>query len=194
MREVLITFAMHTMKRLLFIFLLLPSLECLSQTYNDRAALLEIGYGVAVPFGKFELSDVHDSSSGYATSGTNLNVIFTYMVGKKMGVSAMLSSSVNKLNETGVKNRFDLLAERLGGEFVSDIQMAKWNTTAYMAGASYIHPLQKAAFNLQLLVGYSRTEYPEVNAIIYIIRCGNKRDMQIVFIIQSLISVHGRII
>ena len=155
------------MKRLLFIFLLLLTIQCFSQTYNERAALLEIGYGVAVPFGKFEASDVKDSASGYATSGTNLNVIFTYMVGKKIGVSAMLSSSVNKLDEAGVKNRFNLLAERLGGEFVSDIQMAKWNTTAYMAGASYIHPLQKAAFNLQLLVGYCRTEYPEVNAIIY---------------------------
>ena len=155
------------MKRLLVFFLLTVSLECTSQTYNERAALLEIGYGVAVPFGKFESIDVNDSASGYATSGTNLNVMFTYMVNKKIGISAMISSSVNKLNETGVKNKFNVLAERIGDAFVSDIQLAKWNTTAYMAGAQFIHALQKAAFNFQLLAGYSRTEYPEVNVIIY---------------------------
>lgn len=155
------------MKRLLLIFLLLLSEQCISQTYNERSALLEIGYGVAIPFGKFESIDVNDSASGYATSGTNLNVIFTYMVSKKIGVSAMISSSVNKLNETGIKNKFNVYAERIGDAFVSDIQLAKWNTTAYLAGVQYIHPLQKAAFNLQLLAGYSRTEYPEVNVIIY---------------------------
>jgi len=155
------------MKRLFSVFLLLMSLHGFSQTYNDRAALLEIGYGVAVPFGKFESIDVNDSASGYATSGTNLNVLFTYMLNKKIGVSAMISSSVNKLNETGVENKFNVFAERLGDAFVSDMQLAKWNTIAYMAGAQFIHPFQKAAFNLQLLAGYSRTEYPEANVIIY---------------------------
>jgi hypothetical protein len=154
------------MKRLFSIFLLLTGLQCFSQTYNDRAALLEIGYGVAVPFGKFEAIDVNDSASGYATSGTNLNVLFTYMVSSKLGVSAMISSSVNKLNETGVKNKFNVLADRIDA-VVSDMQLAKWNTIAYMAGGQFIQPLQKAAFSLQLLAGYSRTEYPEVNVIIY---------------------------
>jgi hypothetical protein len=155
------------MKRLYLLFLLLMSLHSFSQTYNDRVALLEIGYGVAVPFGKFESIDVSDSASGYATAGTNLNVIFTYMINKKIGVSAMISSSVNKLNETGVKNKFNVFAERIGGAFVSDMQLAKWNTIAYMAGSQFIQPLQKAAFSLQLLAGYSRTEYPEANVIIY---------------------------
>jgi len=155
------------MKRLTLFFLLTTSIQCLSQTHNERAALLEIGYGVAVPFGKFEQSDVNDSASGYATSGTNLNVTFTYMVSKKIGVSAMISSSVNKLNEGGVKEKFNVYAERIGDAVVSDMQFAKWNTTAYLAGAQYIHPLQKAAFNIQLLAGYSRTEFPEVNAIVY---------------------------
>src|SRR6188768_3914477 len=116
------------MKRLLLFFLLLNSLQCLSQTYNERAALLEIGYGVAIPFGKFEASDVNDSASGYATSGTNLNVLFTYMVSKKIGVSAMISSSVNKLNEGGIKSKFNVYAERIGDAVVSDMQFAKWNT------------------------------------------------------------------
>jgi len=155
------------MKRFILLFLLTASLQCISQTHNERAALLEIGYGVAIPLGAFEKSDVKDSASGYATSGTNLNVIFTYMVSKKIGVSAMISSSVNKLNEGGVKEKFNIYAKRIGDAFVSDIQYAKWNTTAYLAGGQFIQPLQKAAFNFQLLAGYSRTEFPEVNAIIY---------------------------
>jgi hypothetical protein len=156
------------MKRLLIFFLLTQSFQVMSQTYNERSALLEIGYGVAIPFGKFEASDVNDSASGYATSGTNLNVIFTYMVNKKIGVSAMISSSVNKLNEGGVKNKFNEYAGRISNDaVVSDIQLAKWNTTAYLAGAQFIQPLQKAAFNVQMLFGYSRTEFPESNVIVY---------------------------
>ena len=140
----------------------------MSQTYNQRVALLEIGYGVAIPFGMFESSDINDSASGYASSGTNLNVIFTYLVGKKVGVSAMISSSVNKLNEVGIKNKFNVYAKRIHNEaVVSDIQLAKWNTIAYLAGAQFIQPLQKASFNMQLLFGYSRTEFPESNVIIY---------------------------
>lgn len=156
------------MKRLLLVFLLSTSLQSIAQTYNERSALLEIGYGVAIPFGKFESIDVTDSASGYATSGTNLNVLFTYMVNKKIGISAMISSSVNRLNESGVKSKFNIYAKNFGAEcFISDIQMAKWNTTAYMIGAQYIQPLQKAAFNVQLLGGYSRSEFPEVNAVVY---------------------------
>ena len=153
-------------KRFTVVFILAASTCGYAQTYNERSAILEIGYGVAVPFGKFESTEVSDSASGYATAGTNLNVLFTYLLNKNVGVSAMITSSSNRLNTSGVKNKFQYYADDIEG-VVSDLHFKKWNTIAYMAGVYVTKPLQKASFNLQLLAGYSRTEYPEVNAIIY---------------------------
>src|SRR5689334_5808021 len=110
------------MKRIIPFFICLAALTSEAQTYNERSAILEIGYGVAVPFGKFEAATVSDSASGYATGGTNLNVMFTYMVGKKAGVSAMISSSVNRLSEGGEKGKFQAYADRFGG-IVSDMHL-----------------------------------------------------------------------
>jgi hypothetical protein len=171
------------MKRLLAIFILITGGPCFSQTHNVRDALLEIGYGVSVPFGKFENAVVTDSASGYATAGTNLNVFFTYLVNKKLGVAAMVSSSVNRLFTTGVKNRYQTYADKIEG-VVSDMHLGKWNTMAYMAGGYFTYPLGKASFNLQLLAGYSRTEYPEVNVIIY-----SKLDSNAVEVGQSASDV-----
>jgi hypothetical protein len=154
------------MNRLIFFFLLAGSSACFSQTHSDRSAILEIGYGVAAPFGKFESIDVNDSASGFATAGTNLNVLFTYLVNKRVGIAAMISSSVNRLNESGTKNKFQVFADRIPGT-VSDMQLAKWSTMAYMAGAYLTYPMKKASFNFQVLAGYSRTEYPEADVTIF---------------------------
>lgn len=154
------------MKRYGAIFIFLISLGASAQTYDDKSAILEIGYGVAIPFGKYEDVDVSDSASGYATSGSNLMVMFTYMLNKHVGASAMISSSVNRLNTTGVKERFEVYADRIPGD-VSDMQLAKWSTMAYMAGGYVTAPLQKASINFQLLLGYSRTEYPESEVTIF---------------------------
>jgi len=72
-------------KRFVLLFILVSGSLCYSQTYNERPAVLEIGYGVSVPFGKFESVDLNDSASGYATAGTTLNVMFTYLVNKNLG-------------------------------------------------------------------------------------------------------------
>ncbi len=156
------------MKRYLLIFILLAARNCIAQTYNERTAMLEIGYGVSAPFGKFVATDVNDSASGYATAGTNLNVMFTYMVNKTVGISAMISSIANRLNTEGVKNKFKkYIDENIPGAIISDIHFEKWNTTAYMVGGYLTFPLQKASFNVQLLAGYSRTKYPETDVIVY---------------------------
>lgn len=165
-KQEVITLAGRIMKRLLVLFILVYNTPCFSQTYNERSAVLEIGYGVAVPFGKFESTSVTDSASGYATAGTNLNVMFSYLVGKNFGVAAMISSSANRLNTEGIKNKFETYADKIEGN-VSDLHYEKWSTIAYMAGGYVTYPLQKASFNLQLLAGYSRTTYPELNAVIY---------------------------
>ena len=154
------------MKRIALLFILFLGSRCYSQTYNERSAVLEVGYGVAVPFGKFESTDVMDSASGYATSGTNLNVMFSYLVNKHVGVAAMISSSVNRLNEGGIKSKFQNYAEGIEG-VVSDMHFSKWSTTAYLAGCYLTYPLQKASVNFQLLAGYARTEYPDMNVIVY---------------------------
>jgi opacity protein-like surface antigen len=155
-------------KRLVILFILVSGSLCYSQTYIDRPALLEIGYGVSVPFGKFESTDVNDSASGYATAGTCLNVMFTYFVNKNLGVAAMINSTVNRLFTEGVKNKFDqYLDENIPGAVISDIHLEKWNTMAYMAGGYVTYPLQKASFNLQLLAGYSRTKYPDVDVTVF---------------------------
>lgn len=156
------------MKRLAFVFIVFASKVCYSQTYNERAVVLEIGYGVSVPFGKFESTDVTDSASGYATAGTNLNVMFSYLVNKNAGVAAMISSSANRLNTEGMKNKFNrYIDENIGSAVISDIHFEKWNTMGYMAGGYVTLPLQKASFNLQLLAGYSRTKYPESDVTIF---------------------------
>jgi|GEM_PF-6381977 len=165
-KQEVITLASGNMKRLVIIFLLITGKPGFAQTYNVRQSVLEIGYGVAVPFGKYESTDVTDSASGYATAGTNLNVMFSYLVGKNLGVSAMISSSVSKLSSNGIKDRYETYADRIEGD-VSDIHYAKWNTSSYMAGGYFTYPLQKASINFQLLAGYSRTEYPEVDVVIY---------------------------
>ncbi|MCX6275903.1 MAG: outer membrane beta-barrel protein [Bacteroidetes bacterium] len=156
-------------KRLVLLFILVSCRLCYSQTYNERPAVLEIGYGVSVPFGKFESTDVNDSASGYATAGTCLNVMFTYLVNKNFGVAAMINSTANRLYTEGVKNRFNsYIKENIGDDAViSDIHLEKWNTMAYMAGGYVTYPLQKASFNLQLLAGYSRTKYPEVDVTVF---------------------------
>lgn len=155
-------------KRLVLLFILVSGRLCYSQTYNERPAVLEIGYGVAVPFGKFELADVKDSASGYATAGTCLNVMFTYLVNKYLGVAAMINSTANRLFTEGVKNRFNqYLKKNIPGAVISDIHLEKWNTMAYMAGGYVTYPLQKASFNFQLLAGYSRTKYPDVDVTVF---------------------------
>jgi len=166
-KQEVITLAPTIMKRVILVFILLAGQQCFSQTYNERNAVLEIGYGVAVPFGKFESTDLTDSASGYATSGTNLSVMFTYLVNKNVGVAAMISSSANRLNTTGVKDRFNLYAMNNNVGIVSDISFEKWSTMSYMAGGYLTYPLQKASINFQLLAGYSRTTYPEVDVILY---------------------------
>ena len=155
-------------KRLVFVFILFSAGVGYSQTYNERPAVLEIGYGVSVPFGKFEATDVNDSASGYATAGTCLNVMFTYLINKNLGVAAMIKSTANRLYTEGVKGRYDrYLDENIPGAVISDIHFEKWNTTAYMAGGYLTYPLQKASFNLQLLAGYSRTKYPETDVTVF---------------------------
>lgn len=155
------------MKRLIPVFILLAVKPCYSQTHNERSSVLEIGYGAAVPFGKFESTDINDSASGYATAGTNLNVMFSYLFSKNFAAAAMISSSVNRLNTSGVKNRFQTYADNNTDGVVSDMLFEKWNTIAYLAGIYFTYPMKKASFNIQLLAGYSRTEYPEIDVTIY---------------------------
>src|SRR5262245_55657122 len=115
----------NTMKRFILLFILFQAILVSAQTYDDRSSILEIGYGVAVPFGKFESSDISDSASGYATAGTNLNVMFSYLLNKSIGISAMISSAVNRLFTTGIKERYESYADKIEGD-VSDISFEKW--------------------------------------------------------------------
>lgn len=155
-------------KRLVLLFILISVRLCYAQTYNERQSVLEIGYGVSVPFGKFESTDVTDSASGYATAGTSLNVMFTYLVNKNIGIAAMINSTANRLYTEGIRSKYNrYLDENIPGAVISDMHLEKWNTMAYMAGGYFSYPLQKASFNLQLLAGYSRTKYPEVDVTVF---------------------------
>ncbi len=139
-----------------------------AQKYNERPTTLGIDYGVAIPFGKFGAGEIADSSSGYATGGTNLNVNLSWLLSENIGVAAMISYSVNGQNSTTVRSRYDVYAKRISDTcVVSDLKLKKWSTMAYMAGGYFSYPLQKASFNFQLLLGYSKTEYPEADVIIY---------------------------
>lgn len=151
-----------------FVFLFALSGICNAQTSLERPASLAIGYGVAVPFGKFESTDVNDSASGYSTAGTCLNVSFVYLLNNNIGVAAMINSTANRLNTEGVKNKFrQYLDEHIPGAVISDIRFEKWKTMAYMAGIYIRQPLQRASLNLKFLVGYSRTKYPETDVTVF---------------------------
>jgi hypothetical protein len=117
------------MRKLLVIIYLLSSFSIIAQTSRQYVG---ISVGPSFPLNDFSKSDLGDTTSGFAKTGVNLKVIYSYKLSHNFGLQAHFIFNSNNLDNEALKNE----ANSNMGDYSFSVESTRpWNS-----GGIYIAP------------------------------------------------------
>ncbi|NOY49943.1 MAG: outer membrane beta-barrel protein [Chlorobi bacterium] len=89
------------MKKILIIIFVLSNFSIIAQTSRQYVG---ISVGPSFPLGDFSKSDLSDSTSGFAKTGINLKVIYSYKLSHNFGLQLHFVFNANNIDNEALKN------------------------------------------------------------------------------------------
>jgi hypothetical protein len=143
------------------ISLFLTAVCLFGNAQEDTRGYLSVGVGPSIPLSDFASTSTSNDDAGYAVTGGNLNIAFGYRLGANLGVTAMLTSTNNKVN-------VDALADDFNDNFTSadwTVTADRWRMGGFMIGGFATFPAsENLSFDVRLLGGVLQTVMPEIRA------------------------------
>lgn len=91
------------MKKQIIYLLCFPLLSIYSYS-QEKESYLDLSFGPSFPIGKYASKNLSDSKSGFAKTGQQVNVSYTYMLNKRFGLSASLYAQRNPVDYDALRN------------------------------------------------------------------------------------------
>jgi hypothetical protein len=143
------------MKRILISAALLLSVMVCHAQWSTRGTV-EISMGGSYPVGEFGYSTPTYYKSGFAKSGINFTLSFTYRVNAQLGLLASVSEHLLGVDELSIATRYWI--PQYGWNWT--VESSCWSSNAYMGGIDIILPVYKSDIQLRFLGGYAATRLP----------------------------------
>lgn len=125
-----------------------------SEEGNDY---LSFAAGVSLPRGEFaDISSSSLSNSGFATTGFHVNCILSKSLSKNFGLTAMISSNTNPVDDEAINS---IVHDLRGQELYTTT--GQWFSVNVLAGAAFYLPVSSNfELDFRLLGGYASTSSP----------------------------------
>ncbi len=143
-------------KAKILLLLLLASAAVSGQSSKSH---IGISVGPSFPLGDFARTDIGDSTSGWARTGFDIQISYTYRILHNFGIAAMGVYSGNKLNTAKYKEELEALHTDYG---VSIETLRNWSSGGMLAGPYLRLPLSETIdWNIRALFGFYGGYSPE---------------------------------
>lgn len=117
------------MKRLILALFILGSINLFAQSGRQYVSL---SAGPSFPLNDFAKADLTDSTSGFAKTGLNLKLIYSYKITHNFGLQAHFVVNVNNIDLQAIKDE----ANELFDNYSFSIQ----NSNTWNCGGIYVSP------------------------------------------------------
>ena len=137
------------MKTKTLFLLLFASLALFGQNTKSNIGL---SIGPSFPLGDFARTEISDSTSGWAKTGFDIQISYTYRIVHNFGIAALGVYSSNKFNATKYKDELETLHPDYG---VSIETRRNWSSGGMLFGP-YLHfPLsEEVSWDIRALFGF----------------------------------------
>jgi hypothetical protein len=148
------------MKTIMFC-LLFTGMGLLVNAQESSRGYITLGFGPSIPFSDFASTSTSNDDAGYALPGGNLNITFAYRLGTNLGLTAMLTSTSNRVNEEAIADDFHERYPNADWTISAD----RWRIGGLMVGGFATFPAsENLSFDVRLLGGVLQSVMPEIRA------------------------------
>lgn len=128
------------MKRLIIALFILSSINLFSQSGRQYVSL---SAGPAFPLNDFALAKLSDTASGFAKTGLNLKLIYSYKITHNFGLQAHFIMNVNNIDLEAIRKDAE--------ENIPNYSFSIQNSNAWNSGGIYIAPFLRFPITEELV-------------------------------------------
>jgi hypothetical protein len=148
-------------KLLLLLIFCISSCAVYSQDTIPRArGYIGIAFGAGFPVGPFVKKDFTLTQAGFANTGSNLQLNFSYYLFKQISILARANINTNPYDVYEMAKSYNTKDTFDGAHY--SVTSNNWYCAGGFLGLSYTFPIHKLSIEFRALAGYQYAESPSV--------------------------------